>query len=281
MKSNAALKLEHTLDTEPDDNEESWHTQNDFAPSIHQLQESLPADQKENIEGQKCFGWLWEDETGVCPEDGQNGDLCLLRSTCQVVWNQVQTQRAARANQKKRKVIAPKKERPSQSKKKASDQFYRRGYEFYGRPVDTMAAAFMDALDDPPILPRIFNAANFDLKYGHLGPCTVTKTASYHGVYHRGTLVARFWTNAAKAAIIDIVPEVVVAATKVSSVMGTDSKDNRLVSKPIRVPSTMVKKSHPCTHRVKVRSTAAAIEVAKILKRKFRWRKNTSKVSVT
>jgi hypothetical protein len=296
----AGLKIENTRDvfidevddssTVPvveEDDEESWHSQPAFVPAIRATQKSLSQEDANLIEEQKCFSWLWEDEDGVCPEDGTDTDengkpnLCHLRASCQAVWNQVQTEKAARAKQKKSKTVdgqlltAKQKKRALkvERNKWEGKKYQRKGYEDLGRPVDSFVSAFVGALEDPPVLPRIFNSTNFKEKYGKLGACTITQTASYHGVYHKGVLVARLWTNAANAAIIDVVPEMVPALTKASTNGGTEPSGYRWITKPEKATPTTMRKIRPCTHRVKVRSADAAAEVALQLKRKFRWRK--------
>ena len=284
MKSaTAGLNVEHAPEVHTDvaDDEESWHAQKDFVPAVRLLQRSLTSARVQAIEEQKCFGWMWEDETGVCPEDGEDGnDLCALRESCQATWNSVQTRRVSRTK-KSNGTTAPKigavqKLRDlgvTRSKWQGTGKFERKGYEPQDRPVDEMVAAFMAALDHPYELPRIFNAANFKEKYGKYGSCMVAKTASYHSLYHKGVLVARFWTNAAGAAIIDIIPEVVPPMLKASNSQGNNEQGLRVLTKPERVRPKMVKKTKPCSHRIKVRSVAAAAEAAKVFKRKFRWQK--------
>lgn len=269
--------LVEVSEVEEDDNEASWQSEPDFVDFITTFQESLSPDEADDVRDQKCFGWLWEDEFVVCPEDGKNGNLCPLRESCKSIWNKVQIERVARAKPKpefgirygeEKKKRALKIER---NKNKDNSRYDRLGYQNWNRPVDRLVDVFVQALGNPPVLPRIFNSVNFQTKYGYLGACAITQTANYHGVYHHGILVARFWTITGRTALVDVVPEVVPSLLRASSISDGDF-GGRFLTKPKKISAKTLKKTKPCTHRVKVRSEEASSEVARILRRKFWWR---------
>jgi hypothetical protein len=288
------VKTEGAVEVAQD--EESWRNVEPYPPIVDMLKRQLSLDMQKLVDESPCFGWLWvEDDGSQCPEEG-----CVLRSHCNQAWQMGQVDRglAAKSSAPATKeepngangaelsyteahtvtIGTPPKSRTGKkptkvvrNKWKGTGKYARRGYEDQGRRVDRYLAAFVAELGDPPRLPLVWNPTGFDAKFGHLGDVVIAATASYHAVLHKGTIVARFWTNASRRAIVDVVPELVNALKAYTDTLKPVPDEKPPMTPPVPCPQKSWAKVKPCTHRVTVHSAEAAIAVAEVVRKRFRF----------
>ncbi len=206
-----------------------------------------------------CFGHLWQDNTGPCPE----APHCDIAQQCERVYLQVREPKpvvppepapAARpptlsdpgAPKPRRRGRPPKVLR---GKWKDTGKYQRLGYQNVGRPVDQALAHFIQALGSPAALPKVWSPIHFEKKYAALGRLVISQTASYTSVIIDGNTVVRFWTNAGNCALIDVVPELFKV---VQTIKGTGSV--------YQVPAGCEKKLRPCSHRFELTFGASLCE---------------------
>lgn len=177
-----------------------------------------------------CFGLLWEDENGVCPESA-----CQLRNDCRTVFESVALEESL----------------GSTSPKPATHE--RNGYVSLGRSVDTFVRQFVHTLKYPPELPSNWSYRTMRAKQYDIGKFCIVKTASYHAVFVEHAMVCRFWTNAASYGMLDIVLELVPDY----KIMGFDIG---------KIPEKSLTKSRPCEYRTYVTSEEDATLMAEQLR---------------
>lgn len=198
----------------------------------------------------ECFGILWKDDAGVCPEME-----CTLRSRCQTVHEAAQE-----AQKDKYDPIPMRKSTLSErvAEPVSEDKKHERvGYAYQGRPVDEMVRVLVESLGSPTTLPKNWSPRHFQSKYKDLGRLLVSQTASYHVFLVDGVIVCRFWTNAANLALVDLSSHLLSYAQR----NGVDTFD---------VPKNSVTKLHPCTGRIYCKDTIIAEALAKWIKDAYR-----------
>lgn len=153
------------------------------------------------INKQPCFGHLWEDENGICPEFE-----CVLREHCKEVYEKAKKLHKEEINKPINTTIVKlfNKEIDLTKKRKKHERL---GYLFKGTIADVLAHEFILSLGDPATLPYNWSKYNYNENYGHLGRLLVSKTASFHAVLIEGIIVCRFWTNAKSIALVDVSQE--------------------------------------------------------------------------
>lgn len=277
-----------------EDDEETWRTQPHYPEVVELLKRDMALELQELTDDTTCFGHAWIDSDGECPEAGE----CALASFCKQAWKMVQVSRGRSAMAPpqiqtisepipkpppkpdnpyvaahKGSIAKPSKARPlgrpknqERNKYANSTKFERKGYTDMGRKVDELVAVFVEGIGDPPHLPLIWNAKNFDEKYSDLGPVVLSAARNFHTVHYEGIKVLRFWTNAAKHAIVDLTPTLLADVAAVAKTLGEDKYGNPQMEPPTKVPTKSWDKLRPCTHRVIVRTPEAAMALANILR---------------
>lgn len=185
-----------------------------FTKLVKIAKDKLPTKLATLVDNTTCFGILWEDSNGVCPEME-----CALRDSCRTVFTET-----AKLNyvEEEKSVIAPR-------------QYERTEYVSVGRPIDEIARQFVHSLGYPQELPLNWNYHKMRKKV--YGKFNLVKTASYHGVFLNYNLSCRLWTNAATFGILDCSLEIAASL-----------KDKGFSVSPI--PEKNLAKSKPLTHRV-------------------------------
>lgn len=185
-----------------------------------------------------CFGILWEDESGVCPEND-----CVLRKNCSNIFN---SQKAWELD-----IVA------SESTKIKPNKYERNEYASLGRSVDELIRIFVHTLGYPKELPKRWSyhkLARGEYKERVL----MSKMASYHSLIVDQEMVCRFWTNAASYAIVDV-------SSKLATLL-IEKKYN--ISK---IPEKSLIKSKPCQYRIYCLSEDDAALIANYIKELYKF----------
>jgi len=175
-----------------------------------------------------CFGILWEDESGVCPEL-----KCQLRDDCEDLFKKI-AQHAQLASTTELKPV----------------KHERAEYTPVGRTIDNLVRLFVHYLKYPKELP--INWSYHKMKKKEYPRYCLVKTASYHAVFVDYTMVCRFWTNAAAFGILDCVPELAIEFKNIGFQVG-------------QIPEKNMPKSKPCTHRIYILKEEDAEKAASTL----------------
>lgn len=183
-------------------------------------------------EDQECFGHLWRDASGICPEVN-----CAVRSYCRSVWEEV-------SSLKENKKIG-------RGKYRGSNKYNRHGYVSLGRDVDVYVRLLTHLLGYPASLPKNWTRLNFNKKYSHLGNMLVAPTVNYHLFIYEGTTICRFWTNAVRVVLVDLSQELI------SQIKLVDPS-----REIIPIPASSVRKLAPCTGRTYCNSEADVEQLA-------------------
>jgi hypothetical protein len=220
----------------------------EFVPFILKVLPTLDPSLAKQVPGSSCFGHMWTDEEGTCPEEE-----CNLRAHCETLYNEVRFPQT---------VITPKKvaapptpvpaptvgtpaaanrslaaTTPKRGKYKGTGKYERWGYHDLGRPVDQMIRMLVVALGEPKELPKNWSPVHFERGLYKDHRITIARTASYHTFLVDGKTALRFWTNAAGNAIVDLSAAMVIAVKQA----GIDVMD---------ISPAMQRKLAPCTGRI-------------------------------
>jgi hypothetical protein len=278
-----------------DDETKTWKQVESYVPLIESVKAQVDDKTSDFIDNSPCFGWLFSDEDGECPED-----KCAIRQYCEIVKNQhlaglsslytvdddLLDENAWKKTSYKNGI------RRGKWKKLGIPKFIRTGYEPSGRWVDTLATGFIQELGTIPVLPKIWHNSNFYNKYKHLGSVVSARTSSYISIIlmprdnsaeeeSEGVTIVRFWTITPWHAVVDVVPELVDDIKQLSYTLGTVQlhtikpnalKSSQLVKQlevPVRVKEKCKDKHYPCTHRVTLRTTTAVKCLVDLVKNKY------------
>ncbi len=296
--SSMAYELRHMADENTEPDEETWQNQPHYDEVVPLLKRDMALELQELTDETPCFGHAWRDEDGECPDAVD----CDLASFCKQAWNMVQVtigqnttapvvpppkpqvvpvpvnpepnpyveaHKGSIAKTSRKRPLGKDTTKKTRNKFKNSDKYTRKGYEDLGRTVDDLVAEFIEELGDPPRMPLVWNATNFDKKFSELGPVVVSAPRNYHTVIHEGTTVVRFWTNAARHAIVDLVPELVHGSNELAVKLGAGRGGRSHMDAPVKVSEKSLTKAAPCTHRVIVRTKDAAKELAQLVRKQY------------
>lgn len=249
----------------------------EYAPVVLKVRATLESGLALVLDQTECFGWMWKDESGICPVAKE----CDLASACARTYEEVQlrvaaakeleqhdpaaleqakmaetkaavkanedleadAQSAAKPKDKGRKLDKKVKVAVVRGKWKGTGKFARTGYVNQARPVDIALQRMLVVFEDPPVLPMNWNPTNFATKWAPLGKLLTSRTSSYHAFLVNGVCVLRYWTNSANHALIDVVPELL------------DRVKNLPVLNLQPVSPGSLKKHRPCTYRFMLSAT--------------------------
>lgn len=215
------------LEDEPEDNIAPH-----FLPIIQRMCEHMNPDLAELAKGTECFGHLWEDSEGICPE----AQDCLVATYCKAVFMEAaktesSTQEhyappevddeeeepeeeievpsiaqpgALKPVEKNRRKKKPKTKPIQRGVYKDTPKYERHGYFDMGRPVDQSIRRFVHELNYPFELPKTWSRRTMLDNWGDQGKVLLAKTASYHTIFVDGNAAVRVWTSAAGYAIVDL-----------------------------------------------------------------------------
>jgi len=261
---------------EASDKEETWRDQPFFVPIANLLRRQMPLELQDLLDQQPCFGWCWRDDEGLCPVREE----CDLKSFCERAYNMATVEKAHQA-QKPPVDVPPlppsdvpySVPQPIRNKWAGTKMYLRSGYADYGRPVDEFLAAFKAVIGEISEMPLVWHKKNFEQKYGG-ETFKLCATTSYHSIMKDGVVMVRFWTNAAKHALVDVAPELVPPLFRISKQLGSANPHERSqMERPFTIPANSWKKLQPCTHRVRIRSAAAAQELAKVVRMRLEMKR--------
>lgn len=281
----------------PDDEdaggEESWQDRPTLVPIVELLKRQMAVELQRLTDSQECFG-CWLEDGEECPETE-----CDLATYCQQAWNmeRVEAGRSAKPEPKPAPTVVPpappletaiesefakgdskaraalrakeSAKRTERHKYAGQEKYSRKGYQNLGRNSDKCVAAFVKALGNPRRLPKVWNREGAKEALEKSDELVISATKSYHAVMWQGTVVARFWTNASKAAIIDLVTELVPPVKGFIATVSWGADEKPPITPPAKCPANSWMKLRPCTYRVTVRTPTAAKGVATAIKAKY------------
>jgi hypothetical protein len=278
---------------EIEDDEESWRDRPTLVPIVELLKRQMRLELQRLTDEQACFGdWMADNE--ACPEAAD----CDLSSFCKQAWQMASVEAGisakpppppepepelaeaivsefAQGDPKARAALRAQEsaKRTKRHKYAGQEKYTRTGYDPAGtRNVDKCVAAFVAALGNPDKLPRIWNRGEVKQELAKTDFLVISATKSYHAVMWQGTVIARFWTNAAKHGLVDLVTELIVPVKSyITTVKWKDEgkKTKPPITMPVKCPANSWMKLRPCTHRVTVRTPETAAGVAKAIVTKF------------
>ena len=143
------------------------------------------------------------------------------------------------------------------------------GYTALNRVSDECAAAFVQGLGECTPLPTDWVRNSVKDKITGSDKLYVVATKSYHSVIWQGTCVARIWTNAARVAIIDFVPDLVVAVKTYLSENPCNTAGKPEITAVEQCPANSWMKVRPCTHRVTVRTADRAEAIGRLVRTQY------------
>lgn len=181
-----------------------------FSRAIERVKPTIPGKLLEILEQVDCFGYLWKDQSGICPEEE-----CCLRRYCEVTYDvaeKISNVEDVKVRPLPVKTVILTKPEPvivnkERKKPQENDKFYQRGYTAIGRPVDDLLRRFVHNVGYPKVLPKFWSFKNMR-KGKYPGKVHIAVTASYHTLFINDFFVCRFWGNAAKFALLDVVERV-------------------------------------------------------------------------
>lgn len=275
----AGQDVVHERSVDFDDEEEIIEIPTHFLPLIGRAYKEMGPQNATLARETGCFGHLWADDQGTCPES----DQCEIALYCRAVYEEAM-EREEEANKpppppppapdtvppaktlRKGKPLAStaeerkkRRRKKNRGKHKDTTRYKRHGYYDMGRPVDQFIRITRVRLGEPPVLPKNWIWTKWDAEYKKLGKLTLTQTASYHTFLIKGTPVCRFWTNAAGHAIVDLTALLVERA-----------KVERVRVRPI--PKKMGKKGLAYAGRIHVADEEMADNLASWIRQAYNLR---------
>lgn len=271
--------------------EDSLPVPSEFLPVIERCYGLMGSTMAELAKQTSCFGHLWEDEEGPCPEASK----CDVAKHCKAVFLEVTTEEleeevleeeieqdltveeeldkelaeeepakapemlSSGLRSKSRKAKKGITARTPRGKYKGTGKYTRHGYFDMGRPVDASIRRLMHELDYPEELPKNWSSTAIAAKYPNGGVLLVARTASYHSIIVGSALVCRAWTNAAGYSLVDLSP-LLVAKLKTLNVPVT----------PLPAKSKDAKKYHAFAGRYYMKSEEDAERLANWIKQSYK-----------
>lgn len=147
-------------------------------------------------------------------------------------------------------------------------------YVNLGRPSDQMLSVFLTVIGHLPEMSHDWKGYNYSEQFAHGGTWQLCKTSNYHALVQNGRVVVRLWTDTVKQVLVDFLPELFNKVTATSAALGDfvrNKKTFRQLAVPGSIPKTLKNKTKPCTHRTIIRTDLAAHELAKIVRKQFRF----------
>lgn len=187
----------------------------------------------------------------MCPETS-----CGLRSHCRQVWQVVQI-RIAQDSKKPRSQAGWRKRKATKVRVGPKRDHKRVKYVPQGRHVDELVEEWRKVFHDLPIVEEWTSNS-------WIGAPKMRVCKNYHSVVVNGTIVGRMWTDTPKRSRVDFPPDLVNRMVD----LAVELEDGAIV-KPTKIPDTYIKKSLPCTHRIKIKGRDTARRVAEIIRAKY------------
>jgi len=253
-----------------------WTRDPRLVPIVNLIKRSMRNEEQQVVDRTDCFGLFVIEGEGECSE----APKCALAAHCRTAYDMARAaggiiiQPVPQTTDPRAPEPPAAYAKPLKNRWATTGKYMRRGYEDLGRPVDLFLAEFRRTIGELPQMPPVWHASNYATQFSHRGQYQAASTASYHTVMRDGVIIVRFWTNAAKQALVDIPPELVDPLIRVSDRLGQFRYNTREVLQleaPVKIPDKCWPKTRPCTHRVVVRTQLAAYETAKAVRTHWKF----------
>ncbi len=257
-------------------NDDSWKNQPDYVLTVGNVKMMMPSSYRPYVDQTSCFAWLWKDEHGECDQYD-----CHLRTYCQQAWQLVQLEKSGYQQTSPLQVqnVADYAETRALSKNgtrkrrkhKGTDLYKRRGYVPTGREVDNLLGIFVKALGpNVVVVDPVSSGVKWSKAQSAVGQVVIKLTTSYHAVIVNGIIVCRLWTNTPSRVNVDIAPELVGLVVQMYQQLGGGVFGIKYDT-PEPIPSGLLKKLKPCTHRFYIKRPELMSELARVLRYKYNF----------
>lgn len=227
------------------------HIPQDLFPYIIKNKLELPLFEQQLVPKFPCFGYLWQDENGVCPQEA-----CKLREGCEKTYTEYQESFVPKENLVREVKKTPKHVDFTKKYKNPADQKYqRKGYRYKDAKIDVFIVLFKMLVGFPRRMPSAFHSRDKDYFVETYGKFAYTMNTTNHGFFYKLKLVVRIWNGKGKTLSIDVSPNIYKLAVK----YGFKGKKKELTD-------TVKLKSGKCEYRLYCKTAADVEVVAKAVK---------------
>jgi len=246
--------------------ESHWRDNATIVPIANLLKRSMSLGAQKAADQQPCYIVSWRIDSESCPETA-----CLLRDSCQQGWQVWQTERAASVRpppqdpSKVPRAIAEAPPKKIRGKYRGTTKYEREGYQPGQRFCDELLSEFLTQLPPLPVLPKKWARVHVD-QLRPLGRAQMSSTVSFHGIYVDMILHVRVWTTSAYLLAVDLVPDIMVATTRLAERLGKAADGTPHLTRPVPTPERSWAKHRPCTHTIRIRTRAGAQAFAHLVK---------------